>query len=654
MKTGSLRIPAVLVFGALLLASSGAAQTAPSTPESPYGGTTVEDIIVRVNDQIVTQSDYERAMQEEDQEARSHGATMQQIADQHKDLLRNLIDQQIWLSKGKELGINGDTELVKRLDDIRKQYNMASIDDLEQAAKEQGVSFEDFKANIRNGIITQEVIRDEVGQRIQVTPGESIAYYEQHKQDYVQPESVRLSEILVSTGTPSAPDAITGAPAAEDPAKIAAAQAKADDIEARLHAGGDFAQLARSFSDGPTASEGGELGQYKRGGLASVIETATFALQSGQYTAPIRTRQGFAIFKVEQHITGGVPAYKDVQEQVEEALYMERMEPAIRTYLTQQRVDSFIDIKPGYVDSGASPNESKPVFSAYVPPAPKKKAKVERTRYRESTRTFRQKSPQDQGPAAAPADEAPAETAPAGAAAMSSPSTETGPAAPAAASESANASAASPTASAAGPTTANAAAPTAANAPAAKTKKTLGLFKRKSSNTNQASEKPGKKEKIRFGQAPRETLPTATTNTGTVNAGALPETASTADVPVNPLEAAPVQTKSRYSARAKTVKKVKTASSPKVKVDALAPPPPEATEVADRQTQAAPLGLAGDTSTTKKKKKKTATTTTEKTRLSQEPKKPAAPAPQITIPAPVPGAPAPAPTPAAPAAQPQQ
>jgi hypothetical protein len=121
----------------------------------------------------------------------------------HKDLLRNLIDQQLWLSKGKELGITGETELVKRLNEIRKQYNLETMEDLEKAAKEQGVSFEDFKANIRNGIITQEVMRQEVGRRIQFTPGEAQRYFEQHKQEYAQPESVTLAEILVSTGTPA-------------------------------------------------------------------------------------------------------------------------------------------------------------------------------------------------------------------------------------------------------------------------------------------------------------------------------------------------------------------------------------------------------------------------------------------------------------------
>jgi peptidyl-prolyl cis-trans isomerase SurA len=89
-------------------------------------------------------------MKEMDAEARQHGASMQEVSDAHKDLLRNLIDQQLWLSKGKELSINGETELIKRLNEIRKQYNLETLEDLEKAAKEQGVSFEDFKANIRN------------------------------------------------------------------------------------------------------------------------------------------------------------------------------------------------------------------------------------------------------------------------------------------------------------------------------------------------------------------------------------------------------------------------------------------------------------------------------------------------------------------------
>ena len=162
-----LRIPAAVVFGTMLLASSAAAPAqAILRLKAPMAASTVEDIIARVNDQIITRSDYDRAMAEVDKDARQRGATtLQEISEAHKDLLRNLIDQQLWLSKGKELGITGDTELIKRLDEIRKQYHLDTLEDLEKAAKEQGVSFEDFKANIRNGIITQDVMRQEVGAR---------------------------------------------------------------------------------------------------------------------------------------------------------------------------------------------------------------------------------------------------------------------------------------------------------------------------------------------------------------------------------------------------------------------------------------------------------------------------------------------------------
>jgi peptidyl-prolyl cis-trans isomerase SurA len=576
-----LRIPAVSVLSTIFFAASAVAQSHPAQPESPYGGNVVEDIIARVNDQIITRSDYDRAMKELDDEGRQHGATMQQLSEAHKDLLRNLIDQQLWLSKGKELGINGETELINKLNDIRKQYNLATMEDLEKAAQEQGYSYEDFKANIRNQIITQEVMRQEVGRRVSITPGEVQRYYEEHKQDYVQPENVRLSEILISTGTPTpTPEGGTQ----DDPAKVAAAKAKADDIEAKLKAGGDFSALARSSSDGPTAAQGGDLGQFRRGALAKVLEDATFSLKSGEFTEPIRTRQGYVILKVVQHVPGGVPEFKDVEQEVEQNFYESRMMPAMRDYLTKMREDAYVEIKTGYTDTGASGNQRVlPItYASYTPPSPKKKKKVERTRFRETTHTFRQTSPQTAAPAAS------------------------------------TAAAEATTGGAAAATTATAANPAAT-----------------------ASMKPGKKEKIRYGQAPTKTLPNGP-ETPTEDAGAMAEN----NEPVNPLEPPPApEKKTRYSDRAKQPKESKTKGA--AKTDPLAPAAPDAAEVADRQTQSAPLGLSGDTAG--KKKKKNSTTAEEKTRLSdkkpnEEQKQEPPPTP---IPA-VPGAPAPSTAPATP------
>jgi peptidyl-prolyl cis-trans isomerase SurA len=535
-----------LVVGTALLAGAPLAQAQNIAPQSPYGGTVVEDIIARVNDRIITRSDYDRALADMDREARQRGAvSMQEISAGHKDLLRNLIDQQLWLSKGKELGITGDTELIKRLNEIRKQYNLETLEDLEKAAKEQGVSFEDFKANIRNGIITRDVMQQQVGRQVSFTPGEAERYYEKHKLEYQQPESVTLSEILVSTG------------GSTDKEKLDAAKAKADDIVSRLKAGGNFAQIAKTASDGPTAAQGGDLGQYQRGALPKLLEEKTFVLKAGEITEPILTRQGYIILKVNQHVTGGAKPYKEVRDQVEETFYMERMEPAIRAYLTKMREEAFIDIKPGYVDAGASPKETKPVYSAYVPPSPKKKKKVERVRFREAAHSFRQK-------AGAPAAE-----------------TET----------------------AAAATT-----PVVEKTAAKKSKKNAIL----------GVEKPGKKEKIRYGQKPRETLPQAANETVVENAGALlagQQQAADADLPANPLEPTASTVKKRFSARASDPKYRKVKAQTVNPTDITKPIAPDAEEITDRQTQAGPLGLAGDTAS---KKKKQDVATGDKSRLSQK------------------------------------
>ena len=385
-------------------------------------------------------------MKELDQEERQHGAIMQEISEAHQDLLRNLIDQQLWLSKGKELGITGETELVNRLNEIRKQYNLATLEDLEKAAEEQGVSYEDFKANIRNQIITQEVMRAGGGpQDLHSLPARCSATSRQHKQEYAQPESVRLAEILVSTPAAGPAGDAAGAQS-DDPQKVAEAKAKADDIEAKLHAGGDFSQLAKlqRRSNGCRGRRSGPVPSRRTG---QSLEDQTFALKAGQYTEPIRTKQGYVILKVVEHTPGGVPPFKDVEQDVEQAYYMSKMEPAMRDYLTQMRDEAYIEIKPGYVDTGASPNKRVfPIaYSAYTPPAPKKKKKVERTRFRETTHAFRQKSPQ------------------------AAPTRRTGDS----------------------------------------TAKSGEEKEGKRSKSEEASMKPGKKEKIRFGKAPQETLPNA-------------------------------------------------------------------------------------------------------------------------------------------------
>ena len=370
---------AILILSASLSAAPGLAQAnnkAGATEPSPTQGKVVEDIAVRVNDQIITSSDYDRAQEQLEAEASRQAVPAHELEQKKADLLRDLIDQQLLLSKGKELGITGETELIKRLDEIRKQNHLDSMEDLEKAyaSQAQGGTFEDFKATIRNSIITQQVVRDEVGRRISMSPNEVQQYFKAHESEFAQPESVTLNEIMIPTPAKSATE---GA----DDAQVAAAQAQADAIETKLAAGAKFEDLAKPEPTDPNAPKSVALGEFRRDQLAKEIADKAFALNAGQHTQPIRTKQGFIILQATQHNLGGDASFKQVEPQVEEALFLERMQPKLREYLTKLREEAAIDIYHG-TDTGASGNEMHLTYSAYTPPPPKKKKKFARTRFR--------------------------------------------------------------------------------------------------------------------------------------------------------------------------------------------------------------------------------------------------------------------------------
>src|SRR5215467_10595 len=152
--------------------------------------TVIEEIIARVNNQIITQSEFVHGKDELRKEAQQQDPANADkfVADRDKDVLRDLIDQQLLLEKGKDLGITGDTEVIKRLDDMRKEMKLDSLEELEKKAVEQGVSYEEFKQNLRDQIVTQRVIGQEVGSKISLNKEEQQKFYNEHKDDMQRPE----------------------------------------------------------------------------------------------------------------------------------------------------------------------------------------------------------------------------------------------------------------------------------------------------------------------------------------------------------------------------------------------------------------------------------------------------------------------------------
>jgi peptidyl-prolyl cis-trans isomerase SurA len=317
--------------------------------------TVVEEIIARVNNQIITRAEYLRSKDQLKQEAQQQDPANADkiVAEKDKDVLRDLIDQQLLLEKGKDLGITADTEVIKRLDEMRKEMKLESMEDLEKAAQAQGIGFEDFKQNLKNQIITQQVISKEVGSRMSIGKEELQEFYDAHKSQMEQPEQVRLSELLISTEKKD--------PATAEAQQVAAAQAKADELLAQIRKGAAFDEAAKKNSDGPTAAQGGDLGYFKRGTLAKELEDKTFAMKPGEVSDVIRTKQGFVILKVTEHQQAGVPPLSQIEGRVQDAIYMQKLQPALRAYLQKLREEAYIKIAGGYVDTGASPNQTAPI-----------------------------------------------------------------------------------------------------------------------------------------------------------------------------------------------------------------------------------------------------------------------------------------------------
>ncbi len=230
---------------------------------NPDGGKVVEEIIARVNNEIITRSEYDKSLNTADEEIRQDCAgkcTPEQLQaaleDRKKSTLRDLIDQSLLVQRGKDMGLSVETDVVKQLDQIRQQNKLGSMDDLEKAVSSQGLNWEDFKNNIRNKILTQKVVGQEVGSHISIGESDSRKYYDEHKSEFVRPEQVALREIIVVTE-------------GKKETEIPDLKKKAETALKRVKDGEDFSEIAKRLSDGTTKEQGGYIGTFKRGELVS-------------------------------------------------------------------------------------------------------------------------------------------------------------------------------------------------------------------------------------------------------------------------------------------------------------------------------------------------------------------------------------------------
>ncbi len=321
--------------------------------------TTIEEIVCKVNGDIITRSELEKDRQDAEAQFRSQGLTgralQEAVENASHNVLRGRIDRLLLIQKGKELDIKVDTDVTKRLADAQRRSGIADPEKFQQFVREQtGMSYEDYRAQLRDQAYVDGVIRQEVSSKIEFKREDLEKYYNDHKSDFMRQERIFLEKLYISTE-------------GKDSGGVLLAERKAKDLVARARKNEKFEDLVTANSDSDDALNGGEMPPMQKGELATQIETALWDKPKGYVSDPFKLDHpaGFYIFKVVDHQKAGLADFEEVRNEVENKMFAPKFDPLLRDYLTKLRQQAFLEIKPGYDDSGAAPGKN----TAWTDPA---------------------------------------------------------------------------------------------------------------------------------------------------------------------------------------------------------------------------------------------------------------------------------------------
>ena len=309
----------------------------------------VNEIVARINNDIITRADYLNAMDafKEELTRQMQGKSSEELTAEFERLkssvLDYMIDDLLLEQKAKELNIDVEAEVNQQMLQIAKDSNLKGITELEQAMRTQGVDPESARNTLRKRLQQQIVVQREVLQPIyaRLSEKERRDFYEKHKDAFTTPGEVTLSEIFLP---------LEGHTAAE-------VEQRARRLVEELRAGQSFVEAAKTNSPASRASRalGGKMGTFKAGDLNPDITAAISTLKVGEVTEPIRQQDGFQIIRLDERKAAAARPFEDpeVQQTVGRAATMEQAEDARKKYLKKLRDEAFIEIAKGYASTQA-------------------------------------------------------------------------------------------------------------------------------------------------------------------------------------------------------------------------------------------------------------------------------------------------------------
>jgi len=292
----------------------------------------IDKIVVVVNSEVITQGEIDRLLgplYQQFKTALPEDQLIKKLDEARQAIMGQLIEEKLILSEAKKQNIEiEEKEINAKVDDARKRF--PSILMFEQALAAQRISLKELRLKYKEQLMTRKIIDQKVGARIIITPSDIAQYYANNMDKFSQADELKVSNILIK------------------PKDNVAAQKTMDlvnEIDKRLKAGGDFAELAKVYSEGPGAKEGGLMGYVKQGDLLPEIEKVVFAMKQGEISGMIQTSLGYHFFKVDERKEARSLSLAEARRSIEEVLWQERIKEKSKGWIEDLRKHAYIAFK---------------------------------------------------------------------------------------------------------------------------------------------------------------------------------------------------------------------------------------------------------------------------------------------------------------------
>ncbi|MCJ7579026.1 MAG: peptidyl-prolyl cis-trans isomerase [Candidatus Aminicenantes bacterium] len=291
----------------------------------------VEAIVAVVNDEFISLSEYKERHDNFYQmlKAQFQGEDFTKQYEALKNsLMDTMITELLLLQESRMKGIDVTEQLNAQINMIKEQNGFTSDEDLILALKRENINFEPWKENLELGLLQQAVIYSEVGRSIVVDDSELIGFYNQHLEDFREPEEYTIKAIYVSSDGKSEEEV----------------QAKKREIDGKISAEEDMSILAAQYGEGPEKDAQGDLGSFQKGQMLPNMEQAVEGLQAGELTTWIEMPNGWYLLRLEGKKESRIKPFEEVRGDIETALFNEKNETGLQKYLVELKARSFIKI----------------------------------------------------------------------------------------------------------------------------------------------------------------------------------------------------------------------------------------------------------------------------------------------------------------------